>query len=122
MTDDLWLLPPPPPRVRYRRYEVPPEAAGVGVVAAPEGGDVRGRLCALLPPLPLLRLRCCSGTMNSSSPDAVGGRTVTCTLLGDCRESNPVWCVMKFCRQGESSLVLGHFRFTFPNFEESSTH
>ena len=49
-------------------------------------------------------MRCCSGTMNSSSllPDSVGGRAVTCTLLGDCRESNPVWCVMKFCKFGES--------------------
>ena len=73
---------------------------GVGVTvvaAAADGGD--GRLFALLL-LPVLRLRCCSGTMNSSSPDAVRGRAVTCRLLGDCRASNPVWCVMKFCRWG----------------------
>lgn len=43
-----------------------------------------------------------AGTANSSSPDdrkEGAGRAVTCTMLGDWRASNPVWCVMKFCTE-----------------------
>ena len=105
LTDDLWL--PMPLRLRYRRCEIlPAEAAGVvdAVTAAEEGG---GRPCAP----PVLRLRCCSGRRNSSSDDiaaaaAVGwGLAVTCTLLGACRASNPVWCVTKFCIGEDMDMV-----------------